>query len=49
MFEKGMYLYILYCLCFLNEIPENMVEKQVIEETDSDLEGGEYLRIFGDS
>ena len=30
MFEKGLYLYIFYCLCFVEDISENMLDKQVM-------------------
>ena len=46
MFEKGMHLSIFYCLCFVEDISENIAEKQVTEETDLDLEGGEDFRIY---
>ena len=32
MFEQGIYLYVLYCLCFLNDIPMDMLEDQSREE-----------------
>ena len=37
MFEKVVYFYIFYCLFFDEEISVDMVEKQVMEETDPDL------------
>ena len=37
MFEKGKYFSILYCLCFVDDISDNMTEKQVMEDTDPDL------------
>ena len=48
MFEKGIYLYILYFLCFVEDISVNMEENQVMEETCSDLEGEDYFRIYDD-
>ena len=48
MFEKGLYLYIFYCLCFVEDISENMEEKKLMEETDSDLEGQDYFSVPGD-
>ena len=48
MFEKGIYLFIFYCLCFVEEIPENTVEEQVMEETYQDLEGEDIFRISND-
>ena len=45
-FEKGVCLSIFYCLCFVEDISENIAEKQVTEETDLDLEGGEDFRIY---
>ena len=33
MFEKGVHLYIFYCLCFVEDISENIAEKQVMEDT----------------
>ena len=47
MFEKGIYFYIINCLCFVDEISEDMLEEQVKEETYPDLEGGEDFMVSG--
>ena len=48
MFEKLIHLSIFYWLYFDNKILVNMTEKWVVEDTDPDLEGGEYFRIYDD-
>ena len=35
--EKGMYLSVFYCLCYVKYIPIDMLEEQVSEERDPDL------------
>ena len=37
MFGKGMYLYVLYCLCYVKYIYTYMLEDQVSEDRDPDL------------
>ena len=32
MFEQGIYLYVLYCLCFVNDISMDMLEDQSRED-----------------
>ena len=48
MFEKVFYLSIFYCLCFINDISENKVEEKLMEDIDSDLKRGGYLRVYHD-
>ena len=48
MYEKGMHLSIIYCLCFVEDISANMTEKQVMEETDPYLRGQEGLMVADD-
>ena len=38
MFEQGMYFYVLYCLCYFNEILTEMLEDQQREEEYPGLE-----------
>ena len=37
MFERGMYFYVFYCLCYVKDISTYMLEEQVSEERDTDL------------
>ena len=46
MFEQVMYLRVLYCLCFVNEILEDIQEDQSREEGDPDLELEEDIYIL---
>ena len=48
MFEKGMYLSIFYCLCFVEVISVHTAEEQVMEERDPDIEWEEDFRISTD-
>ena len=47
-FGKGIYLSIFYFLCFVEEISVDIAQKQVMEETDPDLNWEEYVMIFND-
>ena len=38
MFEQGMYLSVLYCLYFVNDISADMLEDKSREEGDPDLD-----------
>ena len=45
MFGKGMYLSVLYCLCYVKYISTYMSEDQVAEERDPDLNEYEDIRL----
>ena len=45
MFERGMYLYVFYCLCFVNDISTDIFEEQLLEERDPDLDEEEDIII----
>ena len=45
MFEKGIFLNIFYFLCFVEDVSQDMVEKQMMKEIDPDLEGGGDFRV----
>ena len=45
MFGKGMYLYVLYCVCYVEDISTDMSEEQVLEERDTDLNEEEDTRM----
>ena len=45
MFEKGMYLYVFYCLCYVKDISTYMSEDQVAEDRDPDLNEEEDIRL----
>ena len=48
MFEKLTYFSILYYLCFVEYISAYMVDKQGMENADSDLDGEENFRVSDD-
>ena len=48
MFEIGMYLFILYCLCFVKNTQTYVLQEQVMGEIDPDLEEGEDIIIYDD-
>ena len=37
MFERGLYLFVFYCLCYVKEISTDMSEDKVLEDRDTDL------------
>ena len=37
MFVKGMYFYMFYCLCYVNDVPTDISEGQMSEERDPNL------------
>ena len=45
MFVKITYFSILYCLCFVEQMSEDMVYNQGMEDTDPYLQGKENLMI----
>ena len=45
MFERGIYLSVFYCLCFVNKILSDMLEEPVLEEIYPDLDEEEDTRI----
>ena len=45
MFERGMYFYVSYCLCYVKDISMDMLEEQVSEERDPDLNEEEDIRM----
>ena len=44
--EKGMCLYIFYCLCYVKEISTDMLEEQVAEEIDHELNEEEDIILY---
>ena len=44
-FERGVYLSIFYCLCFVQEISTDTVEEHVLEDRELDLDEEEDIRI----
>ena len=48
MIEKIVYFSIFYFLCFVEEISMDMVEEQVMEETEPDLKGEEDFSTSND-
>ena len=47
-FGKVINLSIFYCLCFVEEISVNVVEKQEMEEREQNIQQEEYFRISND-
>ena len=45
MFERGIYLYVIYCLCYVKEISTDMLDEQVPKERDLDLNEEEDIRM----
>ena len=45
MFERGMHVYLFYCLCYVKEISTDMLEEQVSEERYPDLNEEEDIRM----
>ena len=45
MFERGMYLYLSYCVCYVKKISNYMLEEQVLEERYPDLNEGGDIRL----
>ena len=45
MFVKGMYFYVLYCLCYYKYVSTDILENQVAEERDPDLNEDEDVRL----
>ena len=45
MFERGMHVYLFYCLCYVKEISTDMLEEQVSEERDLELNDQEGIRM----
>ena len=45
MFERGMHFSMFYCLCYVTEIPTDMLEEQISEERDPDLDEEEDIRM----
>ena len=49
MFVNGMYLSVLYCLCYDTNISKDILEEQVVEERDLDLNNMEDIgKIIGE-
>ena len=48
MVKKDISFSIYFCLFFIKEISVDMVEEQLMEETDSDLKRGGYFRVYYD-
>ena len=46
MFGKGLYLYVIYCLCYVADIYTDILEGQVSEERDPDLNEEEDTRLY---
>ena len=45
MLERGIYLYIIYCLCYVKKVSMDTLERQVLEERDLDLNQDEDIRM----
>ena len=45
MFERGLYLSVFYCFCFVKEKSMDMLEGQVLEVRDPDLNEDEDTRM----
>ena len=46
MFERGIYFFVFYCLCYVKDISANMLEKQVLEERYLDLNEEEDIILY---
>ena len=44
-FEKGIYFYLFYCLCYVKDISRDMFQEQVLEQIEPDLNEEEYIRM----
>ena len=44
-FQRGVYLPVFYCSCYVMDISTDMLEEQVSEERDPDLIEEEYIRM----
>ena len=47
MFERGMFLSVFYCLCYIHDMSMNMLDEQVSEERYMDLNEEEDIRMDG--
>ena len=45
MFERGMYLSVFYCFCYVREMSTDLSKDQVSEEIDPDLNEEEDIRL----
>ena len=45
MFERVVYLFVFYCLCYVKQISMDMLEEQVSDETYLDQNEKEYIRM----
>ena len=45
MFERGIYLYVFYCLCYVKEISTDILEEKVSEKRDLHLNEEEDTRM----
>ena len=45
MFERGMYFSVFYCLCYVKEIPTDMLEVKSSYKRDPDLNEDEDIRM----